>query len=700
MTQLTYSLRTYSLQALKRMPLLLLSLWIVFEVELLSRGAWSDAFGWTFKALPELLLNTFVVLGLLLLFTAATASIRLSFWLVATFCLAFGLISGIKLEILGVPFLPWDLALTSETKDMAQYLSGLVNFTVISGFITFIAVSLVLLYKLPRMNVKFHWKHRLLMGAASGLLLISVYNDEGSVSLKAWANVQNLAWDQTENVKTNGFLLSTIMNLKFLSFEEPGEYNKDKIRAIVTSTKPVVDAPGEVKPNVIVVLSESFWDMTQAEHLSFSRDPLPFYHSLTEKFTSGTMLSPQYGGGTANVEFEVLTGNTMRFLPQGSVPYNQYIDKEVDSLASILRRQGYATTAINPFHSWFYNSKKVYRNLGFSQYISQEFFEEDYEGPYIADRAVAKYIIESGEKTQGPDFIFANTMQNHYHYYPGKFEENTIEVTGAKGDSQGLLETYAQGLLGADDMLKRLVEHYERSGEPTILVFFGDHLPSLGDNYQAYKDSGYLEENDPEFLNKMYRVPVLVWNNYLPEHRDVLDLSPSFLGPYLLHLAERPGSAFTDYLYELSRKMPVLPPENLYSAMGISEDMLTNYKLLQYDNLFGNKYAYDAIKDTIVDPNFVLGLGDLAIENVVFERSEDAPVAVVRGRNLPYHSIVEINGKPVEAEWESTGELRVALPDGIASEPRDASLKLQVKVKDSKDIVVARSNEFVYKGAY
>ncbi len=218
MGELQLAIRHYGIQTARRLPLFLCSVWIVFLVELLSRGKWGDTFGWTFLAIPKLTLNALVVLGLLLLLSALTNSVRLSFWLVATVCLAFSLISGIKLEILGVPFLPWDLLLTSETKDMTPYIGGLFNFTVISGVVVFIAVSLLLLYKLPRVAVKLKWKHRTTMGLFSALLLVSIYND-GAISLKKLANIENLAWDQTENVKTNGFLLSTIMNLKFFELE-------------------------------------------------------------------------------------------------------------------------------------------------------------------------------------------------------------------------------------------------------------------------------------------------------------------------------------------------------------------------------------------------------------------------------------------------------------------------------------------------
>ncbi|MDF2964385.1 MAG: cyclic beta,2-glucan modification transrane protein [Paenibacillus sp.] len=691
MGELQLAVQNHGLKAARRMPLILWSLWIVFLVELMSRGQWGEAFKWTFQAMPELTLNTVVVLGFLFLFTSITGRVHLSFWLVATTCLALGLISGIKLNILGVPFLPWDLLLTSETSDMAQYLSGLLNFTVISGFISFVVISVLMLYKLPRIPITFRWKHRLAMGITSLLLLASIYSD-GSVSLKKLANVQNLAWDQTENVRTNGFLLSTIMNLQFLFMSQPEGYDEKSIRAVSSETPPAVPEAGDAKPNIIIVLSESFWDATQAKDISFSRDPLPFYHEMIEKYTSGTMLSPQFGGGTANVEFEVLTGNSMRFLPQGSVPYNQYINKGVDSLASILARQGYTSTAVNPFHSWFYNSKKVYENFGFSKFISQEFLKPDYEGPYIADREVANQIIESSKQSEGPDFIFANTMQNHYHYYPGKFKENTIEVTGVTGESKGLLETYAQGLLGVDDMLKRLVTHYESINEPTILLFFGDHLPSLGDDYKAYKDSGYLKENDPDFLDKMYRVPTLVWNNYLPKQKDTINMSPSFIGPYLLKLAQRPGTYYTDYLYQLSQKVPVIPPENHFSEVNLTKEQLKTYEKLQYDIIFGEQYGYDEIKDKIKANNYILGPGPMVIDGVQTELFNDGKVLKIRGSDLPQNSIVHINGKQVTTQWASRNELTAQLQADSEKLP----LKVEVIVKDSKDKILAKSNEFNY----
>ncbi len=154
-------------------------------------------------------------------------------------------------------------------------------------------------------------------------------------------------------------------------------YDDKAVEAIVSnSPKPIKagDPNNHVKPNVIVVLSEAFWDPTVIKGVEFSRDPIPFFHKLQQTGTSGTMLSPQYGGGTANVEFEVLTGNSMRFLPQGSIAYNQFLTNEVDSLASIYARQGYTSTAISPFYNWYFNSNKIYQVLWLLQVYSNRIF--------------------------------------------------------------------------------------------------------------------------------------------------------------------------------------------------------------------------------------------------------------------------------------------------------------------------------------
>ncbi|MCZ8514173.1 sulfatase-like hydrolase/transferase [Paenibacillus filicis] len=452
-------------------------------------------------------------------------------------------------------------------------------------------------------------------------------------------------------------------------------------------------------PNIIIVLSEAFWDITQIKSLKFSRDPIPFFHSLQKKTTHGTLLSPMFGGGTANVELEVLTGLSMRFFPEDSIPYEDYIKQPTESLASLLKAQGYHTTAISPFYHWYFNSSEVYKDLGFSRFISLEYFNPDeYVGPYIGDHAVAKRIIEESRRSPGPDFIFANTMENHYHYWPGKFKRNTIDITGdAPGDALGIAETYAQGSQGADRMLQELVTYYNDLREPTILVWFGDHLPSLEKNY-VYEQTKYISgENDPDFLEKMHNTPVLIWSNYLPPAADKeLHLSPSFLGPLILQTAGRTGSAYTDYLAELYKKLPIVPPADRYQAMGIDPALVKEYEARQQAQWEAQKLHSQTPANGEPDNPFVLGYGAPALEGV---SPESVPVGgdsfgrtqlTLRGGRFGLGATVFINGSPVPSTWQSEQTLTVNLPKEHAAKP--GTLNVQVKVIDSKNNVLGTSN--------
>lgn len=670
----------------------ILAAWLVFLMEFLSRSSARDAMSWTYRHIPEFLFNTLLVAGLLLLFTAVTGRTRWAYWIVFLLSFALSLVSGIKLKMLGVPLLPWDFVLAGETKDMTGYLRNIMNTSTIIGLVIYIGASIGLLYMVPNIVTKVRWKERGFMVLTAFLFVSLVYFQTPAFMKKAFG-VEVKPWNQSENVLDNGLLLTTVKNLDQMSVGKMKGYNEDAIAAIVEKAQEQEAAGETIKPNIIVVLSESFWDPTIIPGLKFSRDPIPNFHALSKKYPSGWLLSPQYGGGTANVEFEVLTGNTLRFLPQGSIAYNQFITHEVDSLASIAARQGYTSTAISPFHNWYFNARKVYEYFGFQKYIPIEFFKPNYSGPYIADDEVAHHIITETSKSSGSDFVFANTMENHFHYYPGKFEANTIKVEGVTGESKGMFETLAQGLQGADAMLGRLVDHYTKSGEPTIIVFFGDHLPYLGDEYKAFKDAKFLTgENDPEFLQKMYQTPFLVWNNYLPENTEKLNMSSNYLGPYVLKTAKLPGTYYTDYLNELYKKIPLIPPKDHYAKMGIDEKDLKEYETLQYDILFGSRHGYAAFKDKIVSKNYVMGLGPMSAEKASVPASAGVTgesSVTVTGANFPHLGIIYLNGKPLKTTWSSHEKLTAVVP---AELNKPGTWSLDVRVIDNKDAVIAQTN--------
>ncbi|MFD0695054.1 LTA synthase family protein [Paenibacillus sp. GCM10027628] len=678
-------------------PLLLTAIIPLLLMEVLSRGHYLEMLSWGALHLLELIFNIWIVLGFLLLFIAAIGRTRVAYWILSGILIVPALISGIKLKILGVPLTPWDLVLAGEGSDMVKYVTNVLNVRTLIGLLLFIGISYLLLYRTKLIVNKITWNERGIFAALAVLMLAAVYTDK-PLPVQKWLGIQASTWNQVENTKTNGFALATVLNTKSMLNGKREGYDDKAIEAIVNQTPKPDKAgsySGNVKPNVIVVLSEAFWDPTLIKGVQFSRDPIPFFHKLQETGTSGWMLSPQYGGGTANVEFEVLTGNSMRFLPQGSVAYNQFITNEVDSLASIYARQGYTSTAISPFHNWYFNSNKVYEDFGFSKYIPIEYFKPNYSGPYIADSEVAANIIHTTSLSEGPDFVFANTMENHFHFYPGKFPKNTIDVKGDMApSSQGMLETLAQGISAADNMLKELVDHYEKSGEPTIIAFWGDHLPALGDDYATFIDTKYISgKDDPDFLKKMYSVPLVVWNNFDTLHKDKLNISPSFLGPYLIGLSKQKGSYYTDYLEELSKKIPVIPPKDHYAAMNIKEEDLKDYETLQYDILFGERHAYKDYKTPIIDSHYMLGYGPITIDKAAADTQDlsgrSSVTISVSGKNLPPLGYVTLNGKPMPTTWQDEYSL-TAKVEGDALKP--GIWDIQVNVKDSKETVIGKSN--------
>lgn len=671
----------------ERGVLLLWSVWMVLAVEYMSRSSLGEALGWSITHLGFFTVNLLLVGALLLLLTALTASPRLSYWLLSAILLGLAAVSGIKLRLKGLPLLPWDFALAGEALDVVPW-RDIISIGLIGGLAVFLGVSVWVLWWVKPQLRPLQWKERL------GWMLTAL----ATAGVIFFAGGMG-TWDQAQHVRSSGFALTMTQNLRALS-GSIGGVDGAAVAAVMAQVKAEPPDPSDqgeqsVQPNVIVVLSESLFDPTRLPGVTFSRDPLPTLRALSQRYPSGQMLTPEFAGSTANVELEVLTGLSMRLLPDGVLAYERYIDRPVDSLASILARQGYQTTVISPWGSQFFNSTDVYRSFGFRRFISQEFMPPVWAAyGLIADAEVGKLIIGETEKTPGPDFIFANTAENHYPYGTDKFEQNTITVTGLTGEGKAILESYAQGCDSADKMLKMLVDHYSVTDEPTVIAFFGDHLPLLGSNYQVYKDSGYITgESDPAFMEKIYRTPVLVWNNFKTAQPERLDFGTNMLGPYVLREAGLPGTPFTDFLWQLKEKVPAIPARRYWSETNLTEADLKDYAALQKDILFGAQHAYDGYQYQIVDSSFTLGFGRLTLDRATVQDDGlvDDLTVVVEGQHLPAGGVVYAGGKPLATTWESHQRMLAKLPRSAYA--AGSTLEVDVRALNfKKDAVVASTN--------
>ncbi|MCY9697228.1 LTA synthase family protein [Paenibacillus alginolyticus] len=689
---------TNLIQTLKHVPSRILIVVIPFllmgMVEYLERGTYEELHKWVMSHPLSMVLAYFVVGTMYLFLIALTGRSRLSFWMLCAILLPLGAISGSKLKAIGAPYYPWDLVFNNQIVEYKAFLQGYLNFRIIGTVAIFLAI-IALLFHLTLLHRRIHftWIERSIYAVIAIIMATSLYTDKPIPFMNLYG-IYTVPWDQTITYDENGYLYSSVQMLGFLKVAKPDGYSKKAVTSILEQI-PEQKAANDKKPNIIVMLGEAFWDPTIMKNITFSRDPIPNLHQLQKTFTSGWMLSPQFGGSTANVEFEVLSSNSMRFFgksPDKILPYIEYMNHGVDSLASITTRQGYTATSINPFFSYFFDSRKVYKHFGFSRFIASEFFPNDFEGPNYADRAVVKKIIEETEKSKGPDFIFANTMENHHPFKPGKFIKNTIEVKGdITPESKGILETYAQGISGTDKALQSLIDYYSNKSEPTIILFFGDHLPFFEENYKVYRDAKYVLPDDPDLYTKTHYTPFLIWNNFLPADQEKKDLkiSPSFLGPKVLQMAGVQGSYYTDYLYALSQKIPVIPPNEMWDKYQIKESDLSDYMKLQYDNLFGGRYGYEAkgFKDSIVQPGYTLGYGDPVITKVI---QSDKKLQVV---GKPFYSScnVYIDGVAFKSNFDGEDTLYVDLAE---NPPLEAGKPHQVEVRiyDDKKMKIGQSN--------
>ena len=694
----------------------ILPLAVLFFTELVQRGNILSVLKWPIFQPAEFLTGCLLVSSFLAILVAITNRFKPSFFVLLAISLLFAFISNTKQKFLGEPILPWDFVLGKETTNIIYYFGDFINLKLILFLVGFIVLGIVLFRYFPseeKLN-RHSVKVRVAIFALALVMISSLYVGK-PLPLKQTLGLQCITWDQKLNNSMNGLYLAFLTNIQWLSVEQPPNYQEGSITEIVqkygsldsasaegsSADNPNKDNPNKVKPNIIMIMNEAFWDPTLLPGVTFNQDPLPFIHSLQEKKAVGSLLVPVYGGATVNTEFEALTGHTTSFLPGGSIAYSQYVRRPLESLASILANQGYATTAIHSYHNWFYRRDEVYRDLGFEKFISAEFFvEPQIKRFYISDRQVSQLIIEETQKVEPdkPSFVFAVTMQNHGPYVVG-YEQEQIKVKGdITAEAKRILEIYAQGAVDADQSLEMLVEHFAQGERPTIIVFFGDHLPALGEDYQVYQETGFFTGNmsNYEEYKKMHTVPVVLWSNYLPEGEEDLQLTTSFLAPYLLHQAGLQGSFYTDYLYALSQSLPELPSRSYYGQAGIDRRYLEDYQLLQYDLLFGKNYLYRGKMPPIKQAGYFLGKEKMELESAnvqeeVKGKSEQG-IVVATGKNFTPDSRIYLNDKPLATKFEDEKHLTAVVSEKALNSAETEELTVQVKLADSLDIIIAQTN--------
>ena len=405
----------------------------------------------------------------------------------------------------------------------------------------------------------------------------------------------------------NGFVLNFSVCLRYSSVSEPEGYSQEALAEIVAGVEedsvPVSGTEDDdVQPvNVIVIMNESFSDLTGTFDLETNQDPMPFFRSLTENTIRGTAYSSVFGGTTANSEYEFLTGNTTAFLPAGTVPFHLYVKEGSESMVAQMSALGYECVAMHPYYSSGWNRIPVYQAFGFDRWL----FQSDFENPtyirsYISDQTDYENLIRIyEEKEEGePLFIFNVTMQNH-SAYSGAWTNLAKEVwlTGEMEGKYNTVNQYLNLIYQSDKAFEYLINYFSQVEEPTMILMFGDHQPQVATNF--YTD---LLGSDPtvEEAQKKQEVPFLIWANYDIEEQQDVKLSLNYLSGLLMDAANLPKTGYQTFLSQLRETVPAVNAVGYQDTDGTwheqttdmsqaAQEGLLDYQMLQYNEIFEDR---------------------------------------------------------------------------------------------------------------
>ncbi|HIX65948.1 MAG TPA: LTA synthase family protein [Candidatus Anaerotruncus excrementipullorum] len=532
-----------------------------------------------------------------------------------------------KLEMRGEPFFPWDLFQLSEASGVV----GKANLEIQPPMVYTILLFLLLLVvaarflRQPRRQDPRRWQRRMACGGVS--LLVSfgmVWGVYLQPAVTQWFGIIPDMWMQDRYYRNYGLISSFMSNLQALDVSAPEDYSQEAVEQLKgellqnPSPEPfypdsyAAKGDGRVtQPNIIFVMNESFWDVTELEGITYDQPVTPNLQRLKGEAAVGKAYSPSFGGGTCDVEFEALTGYSMEFLPSGSKPYQQHVTHDMLATPSFLKSQGYDTLAVHGYYRKYWSRDTAYPHLGIDKFIAAEDFENPekkrsyyWGGGLITDGEMARRIIQEYENRDPskPLFLHAVTMQNHTSYNEKNYpEEELVEITSApEGLSQGTLSQlrdFATGIREADAMLGTLVDYFSQVEEPTILVFWGDHYNPVGKGYELYEKTGYIDPGDTA-SPMLHGTPLVVWSNYYQEPVDLGTVAAYEISPVVMDLYGLERPPLYSYLiqqlnvYRARTRGITVQPDGSFSDSLTEEQQawFDNHWLLQYDGMFGEDY--------------------------------------------------------------------------------------------------------------
>lgn len=635
----------------------LLACLVCFFIEVISRHSFLDAFSFMFDRSLVFLYNSLIVFTSLHLvyFFRRRALMRT---LISVIWLFLGTINGCVLLKRVTPFSYTDLKLVNDLFTMqSNYFSQGEAIAVIVLVAAVIAFIGILWKKGPKYTGKQHRVASILAVGAFALFIPMVTQAAVSNNILA-SYFENIA----QGYKDYGFVYSFSASVVDRGMKAPDNYSDKTVQAALDKvTVPATDASVE-KPNIICVLLESFVDPNEVNFLECSKNPVPNFENLAANYSSGYLTVPVVGAGTANTEFEVLTGMGMRYFGLGEYPYKTILKtNSCESIADDLKNLGYGTAVVHNNGGNFYSRANAFSQMGFDNFTSKEMMDiTEYTplGTWPTDDILVNEVAKALDATPQQDFIYTITVQGHGAYPTDKVIENPeISVTGADSEeANNEWEYYVNEIHEVDKFIANLTTMLSQRDEKTVVVFFGDHLPTMG-----------LEDSDMK-SGSIFKTRYVTWNNFGMEKIDRDITSSQLLAAVTDQLGIHEGTMFR--LHQNN---------NFQDIDNYTDDM----ELLQYDILYGNRYAYGQ-KDLYPASNLVMGVQDVVIDNL----SVDGNILYLTGQNFTRWSKVFVNGEKVSTTYIDGTHLKISL-----NSLDEGTNSIMVNQMGSSETVFRSSNE-------
>ena len=499
------------------------ALGVTFLIEVLARGSLLKGIYYVISSPYVFIVNALIVLMTL----SVTLLLRRRFFgiaLISLIWIIFGVSNCILMANRVTPFTAVDLMLIDSAFDVLdKYFDFWQIVLVIIALVAAIAGIVYLCFKAPKVNHKIQYVRNI-----AAIIIIWAIGF-GSIQLGLGSGLIPRQFGNLRDSYTSyGFVYCFTNSLVNTGVKKPKNYSEEAIRALINGK---TYKKAKEKPNILFLQLESFFDLNKVKKIKMSQNPVPTFTKLRKKFPSGYLNVPVVGAGTVNTEFETMTGMNMDDFGPGEYPFKTILNKKsCESIAFNLRPYGYKSHAIHNNTATFYGRNHVFANLGYDTFTSIENMDEveETQNEWAKDKCLTKYIMDTLKSTKKQDFIYTISVQGH-GAYPSEDLGSTIKVKGIEDEGlKNQYEFYATQTYEMDAFVNELTKKLKKYKEKTILVMYGDHLPSLG-----------ITGNDLENGN-VYQTEYIIWSNYKTKYTNE-DLEAYQLEPKILkdlHITE------------------------------------------------------------------------------------------------------------------------------------------------------------------